>query len=178
MTPTTRGLFVLIAAAVACAHNYDVRYTTRPLGKPVLAHGASILVGLPLDGGDEKRDYVDSGWITTQAIVTALAPYTDAVSAAETAELRDVYEGQAREAGWDYVIFPEILVWEDNNTRRWGIPDQLEVRLTLTDASTGEVLDTTVIAGSSRTSISWNDEPQDLLPVPLEQYAKRTFEGS
>jgi len=178
MTPTTRGLLVLIVAVVACAHNYDVRYTTRPRGEPVLAHGVSILVGLPLDAREEQRDYVDSGWFTTQAIVTALAHYTDAVSAAETAELRDVYEGQAQEAGQDYVIFPEILTWKDRNTRRWGIPDELEVRLTLTDARTGEVLDTTVIAGSSRTSISWNDKPQDLLPVPLERYAKRTFEGS
>lgn len=178
MKPTTRGLLVLIAAATACAHDYYVSHTTQPKGAPIVARDASVLVGLPLDAGDERRDYVDSGWLTSQAIATALARYTDAARTAETTELRERYEEQAREAGWDHVVFPEILVWEDNNTQRLGIPDRLELRLTLTDARSGEVLDTTTIVGSSRTTLSWDDKPQDLLPVPLARYAKHIFEGS
>jgi hypothetical protein len=178
MKPTTRGLLVLIAAATACAHDYYVSHTTQPKGVPIVARDASILVGIPLDARDDQRDYVDSGWLTSQATAKALARYTDAARAAESAELIETYEKQAREAGWDHVVFPEILAWEDNNTQRWGIPDRLELRLTLTDARSGEVLDTTTIVGSSRTTPSWDDKPQDLLAVPLARYAKHIFEGS
>ena len=178
MKPIMPGLLVLALAVTGCAHDYYSSFVSGPKGPPALEYGASILVGLAPDARDEDLEYVDSGWRTTDAIVAALASYTDAASAAETPATRETYEGQAREVGQQYVIFPEILVWKDRNTRRWGIPDLLEVRLTLTDAGTGEVLDTTTITGSSRTTISWNDQPQDMLPVPLEEYASRIFEGS
>ena len=48
--------------------------------------------------------------------------------------------------------------------------------LTLSDAGTGEILDTTAISGTSRIELSWNDRPQDLLPAPLERYASSLFE--
>ena len=178
MKPMTRGLLVLALAVTGCAHDQYSHFTSGQQGPPALEYGVSILVGLAPDARDEDVEYIDSGWRTTDAIIIALASYTDAAGAAEAPATREAYEEQAREAGQQYVIFPEILVWKNRNTRRYGIPDLLEVRLTLTDAGTGEVLDTTTIMGSSRTTISWNDQPQDMLPVPLEKYASRIFEGS
>jgi hypothetical protein len=177
MIPKIFTLCLPLVIMTACAHSYDVRSSNGSADAPILSGGASILTGLPLDGHDGRIVYLGSGQLTTDAIVAALSAYTDAVEAAETPETRGEYEAKAREAGLQYVLFPEILVWKDRNTRRWGLPDLLEVRLTLVDSGTGEVLDTTTISGSSRIELSWNDKPQDLLHVPLEGYASRIFEG-
>jgi hypothetical protein len=91
-------------------------------------------------------------------------------------ESREEYEARAREAGLRYVLLPEIMIWKDRSTRRWGLPDLMEMRLTLSDAGTGEILDTTTISGTSRTGLSWNDRPQDLLRAPLERHASSLFE--
>jgi len=177
MIPKIFALFASLMAMAACSHTYDVQSPERAADGPLLQRGASILVGVPLDGHEVHYTYQGSGQLTTDAIVTALSPYTDAVQAAETPETREAYEATARDAGIRYVLFPEIMIWKDRNTRRWGVPDLLELRLTLTDATTGETLDATVISGSSRIEFSWNDQPQDLLPVPLERYASSLFEG-
>jgi len=176
MTPKIFALCVPLMAMVACGHTYDVRSSDRATDGPLLPRGASILTGLPLDGYDEHSPYEGSGQLTTDAIVAALSPYTDAVEAAEMPETLEEYEAKAREAGLRYVLLPEIMIWKDRNTRRWGLPDLMEVRLTLTDAGTGEILDTTTISGTSRIEPSWNDRPQDLLCVPLERYASSLFE--
>lgn len=177
MTPKIFALCVPLMAMVACGHTYDVRSSDRATDGPLLPRGANILTGLPLDGYDEHSPYKGSGQLTTDAIVAALSPYTDAVEAAEMPETREEYEAKAREAGLRYVLLPEIMIWKDRNTLRWGLPDLMEVRLTLTDAGTGETLDTTTISGTSRIEPSWNDRPQDLLRVPLERYASSLFEG-
>jgi hypothetical protein len=177
MTPKVFALFVTLMVITACAHSYDVRSSNRSADGPILSRGSSILIGLPLDGHDGHFLYGGSAQLTTDAIAAAMSPYTDAVEAAETAETREEYEAKAREADLRYVLFPEILVWKDRNTRRWGLPDLPEVRLTLVDAGTGEVLDTTTISGTSRIELSWNNRPQDLLRVPPKRYASNIFEG-
>jgi len=75
------------------------------------------------------------------------------------------------------VIFPELLVWSDRNTGRYGFPDQLKLRLTLVDARTEDVVDVATLWATSRKTPSWNDRPEDLLPGALERYASRMFTG-
>ncbi|HEY5658993.1 MAG TPA: DUF4823 domain-containing protein [Myxococcota bacterium] len=164
-----------LLALVACAHTYDVHSSPASNG-PLLPLGASVLVGLPLDGHDGHSVYEGSGALTAESIVAALRRYTEAAEVAGIAETLEEYEARAREAGQQFVLFPEIFVWKDRNTRRWGLPDLLELQLTLVDVATGEVLDTTTISASSRIGLSWDDRPQDLLPVPLEGYAARIFQ--
>lgn len=176
MTPKILALAIPLMAMAACNHTYDVRSSERAANEPILQRGVSVLVGLPLDGRDENHSYAGSGQLTNDAIIVSLLRYTDAVEAAGTPETLEEYVTRARDAGIGYVIFPVITVWKDRNTRRWGLPDLMEVRLTLTDTASGEILDTTTISGSSRIEWSWDDRPQDLLLVPLERYASHLFE--
>ena len=177
MTPKITALATVLTILAACSHTYDVRSSERAADGPLLQRGVSILVGVPLDGQDGHHTYAGSGQLTSQAIVVALFRFTDEVEAAATPEILDEYVARARAAGIGYVVFPEILIWKDRNTRRWGLPDLMEIQLTLVDAATGETLDTTTISGSSRIEWSWNDKPQDLLPTPLESYASGLFEA-
>jgi len=177
MTPKSTALAISLTILAACSHTYDVRSSERPADGPLLQRGASILVGVPLDGQDGHYTYEGSGQLTSEAIVVALFPFTDEVEAAATPETLEAYVARAREAGIGYVVFPEIFVWKDRNTRRWGLPDLIEIQLTLADAATGETLEITAISGSSRIEWSWNDKPQDLLPVPLASYASSLFEA-
>jgi hypothetical protein len=176
MTSKITALAIFLVVLAACNHTYDIRSSERTSDDPLLQRGASILVGVPLDGQDGHHTYEGSGKLTNDAVVVALVRFTDAVEAAAIPETLEEYVAHARAAGIGYVVFPEILIWKDRNTRRWGLPDLMELQLTLADAATGETLDTTVISGASRIEWSWNDKPQDLLPAPLERYASSLFE--
>lgn len=175
MTAKTLFLVMLASVTSACAHSYDIHFRSGSDGPANLEPGASVLIGLPLDGVFDGKFAYNSGYLTADAVATALHRHTEAAKTAETAETREVYETQANARSLDYLIVPEILIWEDRNTRRWGIPDAVLVQLLLVDVRNGSVLDTTKISGTSRTSISWNDQPQDLLEAPLEAYASRIF---
>jgi Domain of unknown function (DUF4823) len=178
-TMTARRLRFLALAGLlaACAHSYRAEYSSGAQGAPLLPEEARILVGVSLDARERDLGYMDSGLITTDRILEALDRYTGEARAAESAESLEQYIDQARARELDYVIFPEILVWSDRNTQRYGFPDQLELRLTLVDARTKDVLDTATVSATSRKTPSWNDRPEDLLPGALERYASRMFTG-
>jgi hypothetical protein len=176
MSPKILALVIPLMAVAACSHSYDVRSSERVADGPILQPGVSILIGLPLNGRDEGHTYDGSGQLTNDAIAVSLTRHSDAVEVAGAPETLEEYEARARDAGIGYVVFPVITIWKDRNTRRWGLPDLMEVHLTLVDAASGEILDTTTISGTSRMEWSWNDRPQDLLRAPLERYAASLFE--
>lgn len=67
---------------------------------------------------------------------------------------------------YGYYVIPEILHWEDRATEWSGIPDRLEVKLSIFDGNKKE-LASTIITGKSKWATLGGDHPQDLLPEPL-----------
>jgi len=177
MTANRLQLLVLLAMLAACGHTYHAQYSSGTRGAPLLPEDARILVGVPLDAQEQNLSYLDSGQLTTDRILEALDRYTAQARAAEKPERLDQYVDQARGLDLDYVLFPELLVWSDRNTQRYGFPDQLELRLTLVNAKSADVLDVATLSATSRVTPSWNDRPEDLLPGALERYTARMFKG-
>jgi hypothetical protein len=81
----------------------------------------------------------------------------------------------ARAGGHDYLIFPEIKHWEDRATEWSGKSDKIEVRITIIDARTGDLVDSVDVRGKSRWGTFGGDHPQDLLAVPIEDFVAEAF---
>ena len=81
-------------------------------------------------------------------------------------DLADCLE-RAAAGGYGYYVEPQILHWEDRATEWSGISDKVEVRLSVYDAATRELIASQVIAGSSSFWTFGGDHPQDLLPEPI-----------
>lgn len=128
------------------------------------------------DGSYQHQYYDGSGSMVTSELVKALKAHgSDARAASSHGTLED-YVSHARAASLDYLVIPEIQHWEERATEWSGKPDRIEVELTLVEVASGRTLDRTVVSGKSRWMTFGGDHPQELLPVPLAQYADALFQ--
>lgn len=70
--------------------------------------------------------------------------------------------------GADYYVVPEILHWEDRATEWSGIPDKVEIKISVFDKRQTE-LASTLISGKSKWVSPGGDHLQDLLAEPLNR---------
>ena len=159
--------------ATACVHTYEV---PPPVGPLRLSSEPSFYVARAEDGQDARpATYELSGQRTTDAVVAALEKRGCRASSGTQVESFDQNLEAAREAGSDYLVVPDILNWEDRATEWSGKPDRIAIRMIVTDVASGEVADDRTIRGKSRWLTFGGDHPQDLLAVPLEQWAEQLF---
>ncbi|MDJ0852554.1 MAG: DUF4823 domain-containing protein [Myxococcota bacterium] len=171
------GLFTAaLLLCLGCSHTYQVKGEGGTRGEVKISRESSFLVGIPADGTYGEHYYEGSGLMTTGELVRALKPHARKVQAAEESATRERYLEQARAEHLDYLIVPAILHWEERATEWSGRPDRIEIMLTLVEVSSGRTLDETNIVGKSRWATFGGDHPQELLPVPCEQYAAALFQ--
>ena len=68
------------------------------------------------------------------------------------------------------MAIPEILHWKDRATEWSGIPDKIEVKLSVYESNSEKELASTVLSGKSKWATFGGDHPQDLLAEPLNKY--------
>jgi hypothetical protein len=71
---------------------------------------------------------------------------------------------------------PEILSWEDRATEWSGIPDSIEIKLSLYDGASGQELSSVVITGKSKWATLGGDHPQDLLAAPFRKFVESLYQ--
>ena len=79
----------------------------------------------------------------------------------------------ARAQSAKYVVFPVILAWEDRATEWSGKADRVSVKISIVEVHTEDVLNTAVVSGRSGLATLGGDHPQDLLPLPVDEYLSR-----
>jgi hypothetical protein len=168
-----RALLVLVAAAIltGCASTY----TTTPIAQPSvkLVPSKSVLIATPANGVYGTAVYTSSGKMTADAVRAAFSRYTGtAVVLPDCTDLACLEKSQTQR--YDYYVVPEILHWEDRATEWSGIPDRLEVKLSIFDGNKKE-LASTIITGKSKWGPLGGDHPQDLLPEPLNKYVESLY---
>lgn len=107
-----RFLMVLFALLIAgCADSHKL---TRigPASAP-LSPGASAYVALPTDGRYGEIFYASSGGQTAREVAAAFAPYLSKIVIATASEDVATAAGSAAADGYDYLLYPQILHWED-----------------------------------------------------------------
>ena len=140
-----------------------------------LSPGASAYVALPTDGRYGEISYASSGAQTAREVGAAFAPYVSKIAIATAGEDVATATGSAAADGYDYLLYPQILHWEDRATEWSGKSDRVTVKLSVMQTDTGDVLDSGVIEGTSGLATFGGDHPQDLLAQPLREYAATLF---
>ena len=165
-----RALIYLTALMVAgCA---DTHKLTRMNGATTpLSQEASAYIALPADGRYGAILYPGSGPQTAQLIAAAFAPYLSRISVATASEDVATAIRSAKGGGYDYVVYPEILHWEDRATEWSGKPDLASIKISIVQTDSGDVIDSGIIEGASGLATFGGDHPQDLLPEPLRKYS-------
>jgi hypothetical protein len=74
-----------------------------------------------------------------------------------------------------YYVEPDILHWEDRATEWSGIPDRIEIKISVYDAISGAELASSIVSGKSKWGTFGGDHPQDLLPEPVNKYVESLY---
>ena len=144
-------------------------------GQVVLERNASAYIAVPRDGVYGGTVYHGSGQNTAQIILAAFPKHLLQVVTAPAYEDYKKSLELVKKEGYNYLIYPVILEWEDRATEWSGIPDRVSVKITVVDANTGRVADSAIVKGRSGWATFGGDHPQDLLPKPTGEYASSLF---
>lgn len=76
---------------------------------------------------------------------------------------------------FNYLIYPQILHWEDRATEWSGISDKVTVKINIIEANTKKTLDSATIEGTSGWATLGGDHPQDLLKKPINDFVNSLY---
>ncbi|MFP6847074.1 MAG: DUF4823 domain-containing protein [Pseudomonas sp.] len=136
---------------------------------------AAYYVAQPEDGMYGAKPYPGSGKMTAAIIRNALLKNMQKATAANRVADWEQALQAARQGGYDYLVFPSILHWEDRATEWNFMRDKVQLKLELVDVFTGQTESTVVIEGKSGIATLGGDHPQDLLPAPIDEYFQALF---
>ena len=167
------AIFVVIATLISgCASTYKQSNLTEPAAK--LLKGKSVVIATPTNGSYGNTEYSASGKMTALAVRAAFARFSNATTVSTNCRDLDCLKGN-ESSKFDYYAIPEILHWEDRATEWSGLPDKIEIKLSLYEAQSWKELATTIISGKSKWATFGGDHPQDLLPEPLNKYVESLY---
>lgn len=160
--------------AIGCADTHEfIRYASTET--PRLASSDTFYIAVSRDGVYGAKVYERSGLTTSQILLASLAKRANRVEVARSPQSYDEASNATRGLGYRILVYPTILHWEDRATEWSAIPDRVEVKIELADVGTGQTLDSGVIRGKSGIATLGGDHPQDLLPLPVEEYFSQLF---
>ncbi|WP_097161062.1 DUF4823 domain-containing protein [Enterobacter sp. CC120223-11] len=167
--------FLLLSAAVLLT-GCSAKYTTNNIQNRSenLVRDEPVVISVPADGAYEGHAYSGSGSATASAVRAAFLKHSDTVTVLDDcADITCLKSHSTTKRG--YYVVPQILHWEERATEWSGIPDQIEVKITVYDIASDERLASTILAGKSKLATFGGDHPQDLLPKPVNDYVNSLY---
>ncbi|MCP5058654.1 MAG: DUF4823 domain-containing protein [bacterium] len=134
-----------LAACIPLTHRYEFRSNVAagPQGFP---RSGSFYVALAEDGFHGNRKYAGSGTTMTLALTRHLSTFASEAEAAIEKATVDEARWTANEHGHRYLVWPEILNWEDRASQ-WGFrSDRVSVRVVLIEVSSDRVYSDEVLS--------------------------------
>lgn len=170
-----KAVLVMLAGILlsGCSSKYRVDALNAPSTR--LALQSSFYVVLPRDASYGSEHYPGSGAMAANASMAALSRHAKKVEVADSAEDTGQALESAKKRGLAYVFEPMILHWEDRATEWSGKPDRITLKFTVYEVQSGQPLASTVTRASSKWGTFGGDHPQDLLPVPTQQFVNTLF---
>ena len=169
------SLIPLALVLAGCADTHQLVRTSKAGQTATLERGASAYVAVSNDGRYGKTVYSGSAAMASQVAASAFAPYFRNVAVSPKSEEFEQALQSARSGNFTYLIYPQILQWEDRATEWSAKPDVASVKISIVAAKSGQVIDSAVINGKSGVATFGGDHPQDLLPKPMADYASSMF---
>ena len=165
--------FALLFAG--CADTHQLVRATSTGQTATLERGGSAYVAVSNDGRYGNTVYTGSAAMASQAVASAFGTYLRSIAVSPKAEDFEQALQSARAGSYTYLIYPQILQWEDRATEWSGKPDVASVKISIVAAKSAQVVDSAVINGKSGLATFGGDHPQDLLPKPMADYAAAMF---
>lgn len=167
---------VFVAFIIGLLAGCSAKYSTKNVQEntELLKNDTSVVISVPVDGFYETQQYTGSGNSTANAIRSAFMKHSDKVTVSpECHDLDCLKEKNIIKQG--YYVVPQILHWEDRATEWSGIPDKIEIKITIYNAESNSRIASTIISGKSKWATFGGDHPQDLLPEPISSYISSLY---
>ncbi len=151
-----------------CADSHQLMRTANASIK--LDPTVSVYISVPRDGKYGQITYQGSAVNVSQIILLEISKHDVSV---ETGFEYQTYKDAltyAKNNNYGYLVYPTILEWEDRATEWSGIPDKASIKISIISVATGKTIDSALIKGKSGLATFGGDHPQDLLPIPIQEY--------
>jgi hypothetical protein len=165
---------VWLIALTGCTSTYSQKDVTAG-APPLLRTDSRIYIAIPFDATFKKSVAVGSGKATAQALYAAFARYSKGVYIGPRPESMSEALETARKYSADYLVYPNIIRWEDRATEWSGRRDRLELKVDLVDPKTSALVFSRNIQGTGKWMTDGGDTPTDLLPQPCDEFANALF---
>ncbi len=166
-------VFVIALLATGCASVQQIRLAKEPLIDKLKTE-SSIYVLIPENGSHGEVIYQNSGRTIALFISAAFSRHMYQVEMSDNAETLEIGLNKARAKGYQYIISPQILHWENRATVVSSMPDRVEVKVNIYETSSADLLDSVIIKGKSNAALS-DGVPEDLLRNPINRYIDSLF---
>jgi hypothetical protein len=145
------GLLILSTTVCGCTATYT-QNNIIDLGSK-LTKSRPIVIATPVDGYYMDQQYPNSGKMTATAVKSSFAMFaTSTVVVPNCNTLECLKNSQPNDSS--YYVIPEILHWEERATEWSGLPDKIEIKLSVNDGQNLKSIASTVISGKSCQSSS------------------------
>ena len=165
-------LFVLLFM-IGCADKSTVQHVGKNNQK--LDPSKSVYIATPKDALYGDKVYNGSGATTSQALSRGFAKYVDELEVASKYQPRTEAIAYAKKKNFSYLIYPNILHWEDRATEWSGVPDRLSIKVSIIDTKTSQNISSSIIEGRSGWATFGGDHPQDLLPSAVKELTNNLY---
>ena len=159
------GLFALIGLC-GCA-SYNVQKTET--GAKNLNRSEFVYLALASGGNAEQNKQVQA------AFEKALSDQGVSVYAGRTLLSQAAVFALAKKMDNGYVLYSEIVKWEDHNTPWSTIRDKVSISVKVIEAGSGKILARDVLEGKSTFCTMKNTAPEAILPELVSQYVETLY---
>lgn len=165
------GLFLLAIILSACTAKYDVlRHDNQQLSM-----SDSYFIAKPDNGKYGTIDYVNSGEMTQNALFNELKRLNIKVEKEKHTQEKQISLINARDKGFDILIFPTILHWEDRATEWSGLRDRAKINLELISTQSEQTIDNALLDLVGTWWTFGGLHPQDMVNEAVENYFQKLF---
>jgi hypothetical protein len=167
------ALFLLLFP-LGCKSTYSEKtVTTAP--PPTLKSTTRVYIATPFDASYKEKVAQGSGKQTAQALAVAFGRYGRSVYTGKLPEGFAEALESARKYNVDYLVYPNIINWEDHETEWSGVRDRLEVKIDLIAVPTGEVAFSREVSSIGKWMTDGGQTPGDLLATPCEGFVNALY---
>ena len=176
MRTRRRRNFVAVGAALllgACGSSFSANQLTGQNAK--LRPNERIYIAVPNDGRYGATVYSGSGDSVARALEAAFLRHAAHVDRAASVQTLSEALAGARASNAGYLVLPTISHWEDRATEWSGLPDRIEVIISVHEVSSGQLLNRSVLTARSSWWTLGGDRPQDLLANTVGPHVRALF---
>jgi hypothetical protein len=168
-------LIVFVVSMFGCADTHHIVRSSPVGASSKFGAGDSFYIAVSRDGVYDSKVYRGSGVMTTQILRSSFIKRVQKIQLDRSYRPFDKSLLEAKQANYKYLVYPTILEWEDRATEWSGRPDRASINVDIVDVTSGQTVESVVINGKSGLATLGGDHPQDLLPIPVEEFVSTLF---